>query len=131
MTMSTRVTKLTPPGEGHVVNLGAARERARLTRCRERVEGVLEQNRRAVETLFQSGLVFSRSGSKAGRDLLGAHQQLLRMADVVGRAERGQTFDPLPAAELDTLFCDIERLLEKTSEIARRNRSLFTSRRGH
>ncbi len=113
-----------------VIPLDAVRERQRLTHYRERAEAVLAQNRAALDRLFESGLIFTRSGARIGRELLRAHQHLLKVADMVNRAprENGAPLEPLIAG--DALFDEIEALLEKTSAIARRNKSLFQSKPG-
>lgn len=110
-----------------VVALATVRERHRLSRCRQRIEGVIEHNRRAMEALFGSGQLFTRSGSKVGRELLLTHQKLLRLTDQLGHAEKDQGAGPLSAGEVAALMNDVERLLEKSSDLARRNRALFSS----
>lgn len=128
--MSLSLFEAQSSGDDRVVELTTVRERRRLSRCRQRIESVIEHNRRAMEALFDSGQVFTRSGSRVGRELLLAHQKLLRLTDQVGHAEKDQVSGLLPAGEVDALMGDVERLLEKTSELARRNRALFTSRPG-
>lgn len=123
--MPSRVSKPTESGTC-VVQLDSVRERHRLERYRDRVQSVLDHNRLAVTRLYESGLLFSRHGTKVGRDLLRAHQHLLRVADLIARAEKlGVTGLPAPTPEFEQLFDEIEALLEKTGEIARRNKSLF------
>lgn len=108
-----------------VIELEAARERLRLHRYGERVQAALDQNRGALQRLFDSGLVFTRSGSRAGRDLLLAHQHLLKVADVLTHALRSER--PAASSHLEELFGELDVLLEKTSAIARRNKALFRS----
>jgi hypothetical protein len=106
-----------------VIDLNAVRERRRLTRYRERAQAVLAQNREALQRLFDTGLVFTRHGSRVGRELLQAHQHLLRVVDMASRSGSGADLVDERAA----LFSEIEELLEKSRAIARRNRSLFQS----
>ncbi len=125
--MANRVRQTsTEDAQAGVVDLGAARERQRFSRCRGRVDAVLEHHRRALARLFESGLVFTRHGSRVGQELLRAQQHLLRVSDLIGREGRddgGRT-----ATGLDALFEEVESLLEKTSAIARRNKELFQTR---
>jgi hypothetical protein len=127
--MSNRLTKLQAPLPERVVDLGAARDRQRFERYRLRTEAVLDDNRQAMQRLFESGHLFSRHGTRIGRDLLRGHQHLLRVHDLIHRGSaRGDA--PRTPAELDALFEEIESLLEKTSAIARRNKGLFQSTPG-
>lgn len=111
---------------GQVVNLGAARELLRLRRYRERVDAITGSNRRALNRLFESGMVFTRSGSKAGRDLLRAHQNLLKVADLLGRTEEhfrdGAGMEP---EELESLFRQLDEMLDQSSVLARRHKKHF------
>lgn len=130
--MSTRGRKATAPRRqrrplGAVIDLESARERLRLQRCVERVQQALSQNRQALQRLFETGLVFTRSGTRAGRDLLLAHQHLLRMADALALAAGDGWPGNRTATDLEELFEELDALLEKATAIARRNRSLFRS----
>ena len=120
---SVRSTPATS-GPGEVVDLATAREHRRLGRYRDRAQAVLEKNRAALRQLFESGVVFTRHGSRVGRDLLQAHQNLLRVVDM---ASRPQAAGAAALAKGDNLFRLIEELLEKTSVIEERNKALFQS----
>jgi hypothetical protein len=109
---------------GNVVDLEVAREHRRFLKYRERAERVLAENRSALQRLFDSGVVFTRHGSRVARDLLQAHQNLMRAVDISSREtelEEGDIESP------ETLFQEIEALLEKASVICQRNSSLFQS----
>jgi hypothetical protein len=109
-----------------VIELNAARERRRLICYRERAQAVLAQNRDALDRLFESGLVFTRHGSRVGRDLLQAHQHLLRVVDMATRDPK-HPHGPRVVEVGEALFREIEALLEKTNVIARRNQAMFQS----
>ena len=107
-----------------VVDLATAREHRRLSRYREKAQVVLEKNRAALRQLFESGVVFTRHGSRVGRDLLQAHQNLMKVVDI---ASRPQKAGAAALARGDNLFRVIEELLEKTSVIEERNKAMFQS----
>ncbi len=119
--MATRFRRSAPGvALAQVVDLGAARVRQRFAGYQGRVELLLDGHRRALGRLFESGLVFTRHGCKAARELLRAQQMLLRASDLMAQD------DPVrPACDLELLFKDIEALLEKTSAIARRHHTYF------
>jgi hypothetical protein len=68
-----------------VVDLADARDGRRLRDLHLRLGASLDRNRGALARLFQSGLVFTRAGSRLGRELLLAHQHLLRAGDLLAR----------------------------------------------
>ena len=68
-----------------VVDLSAARDARRLSEFQARCRAVDELNRKALSRLFQSGLLYTRQGSRLGRDLLLAHQHLLKVGDLLAR----------------------------------------------
>ncbi|ACG75049.1 conserved hypothetical protein [Anaeromyxobacter sp. K] len=100
-----------------VVDLAQARESRRLRELQARCRGVDEVNRRGLSRLFQSGLIFTRQGARLGRDLLLAHQHLLRVADLLAR------IGELPAEEAgdaDPLYAEAQSLLARTTELTAR-----------
>lgn len=108
--------------DGNVVDLEVAREHRRFLRYRQRAELVLAENRAALQRLFDSGVVFTRHGSRVARDLLQAHQNLMRAVDI---SSRENEVDESDIESPETLFQEIEALLEKASVICQRNSSLF------
>jgi hypothetical protein len=101
-----------------VVDLARARDARRLRELQARCKGVDEVNRKALGRLFQTGLVFTRSGARLGRDLLLAHQHLLRASDLLARIAE------LPAdaadAEAAALYDEAQGLLSRTAELTAR-----------
>ncbi len=112
----TRKARAVPP----VVDLAQARDARRLRELQERCGAVDEVNRKALGRLFQTGLVFTRQGARLGRDLLLAHQHLLRVSDLLARiAEMPES----SADEAAVLYGEAQGLLARTVEL--------TARTGH
>jgi hypothetical protein len=109
---------------GNVIDFEMAREHRRFLKYRERAERVLAENRSVLQRLFDSGVVFTRHGSRVARDLLQAHQNLMRAVDISSRETDAEESD---IASPEPLFQEIEALLEKASVICQRNSSLFQS----
>lgn len=109
----TRKSRAAPP----VVDLAQARDARRLRELQERCGAVDEVNRKALARLFQSGLVFTRQGARLGRDLLLAHQHLLRVADLLARIAEM----PVASAEdAAVLYGEAQGLLARTVELTAR-----------
>ncbi len=76
-------------------------------------------NRKSLARLFQSGLVYTRQGARLGRDLLLAHQHLLRASDLLARIAE------LPVApadgEANALYDEAQSLLARTAELTARS----------
>ena len=72
-----RVRRETP-----VIELARARDARRHVEYTRRTRQVIDANKRALGRLFQSGLIYSRVGARLARDLLLAHQHLLKVADL-------------------------------------------------
>ena len=99
-----------------VVDLAEAREAFRLREFRARCRTVDEVNRKALAQLFQSGLIYTRRGARLGRDLLLAHQHLLRIADVLDRL--GDVPEAPDRGEAADVYVEAQALLARTSELA-------------
>jgi hypothetical protein len=102
-----------------VVDLARARDARRLRELVDRCHAVDEMNRKSLARLFQSGLVFTRQGARLGRDLLLAHQHLLRASDLLARIAE------LPAAqqeaEAGALYDEAQALLARIAELTARS----------
>lgn len=111
----TRKARLAPP----VVDLARARDARRLRELVARCHAVDEVNRKSLARLFQTGLVFTRQGARLGRDLLLAHQHLLRASDLLARISE------LPAAADDAdagaLYDEAQSLLARIAELTARS----------
>jgi hypothetical protein len=111
-----------------VVDLAAARDDRRLRDYQSRLGTVQETNRKALSRLFQSGVIFTRAGSRLGRDLLLAHQHLIKVADLLLRLtelERGRGRD----SEAEALYAQVQALLARTSELSARSDGLLARER--
>ena len=103
------------------VNLSEARLSRRLKHYRERLNKVLTGNKRAVSRLYISGLLFTKEGSRAGRDLLLAHQHLLRAITLFDRlSHEGDIPAPRRQSEVDQIFVELDLLLQHTGELTAR-----------
>jgi len=114
-----------------VVDLADARDDRRLRDYQARLRAVVDTNRKALSRLFQSGLIFSRAGARLGRDLLLAHQHLVKVADLLSRlgdlahdGTRGRR-----DAEAEALYAQVRALLARTSELSARSDGLLARER--
>jgi hypothetical protein len=108
-------------GKSRVVHLSVIRAQSRLSAYQEAIGAVLAANRRTFGRLHESGTLFSRDGARAGRDLLLAHQHLLRVVALMQRLSarahlRGRA--ALKRFELATR--ELDRLLQRSSTLAER-----------
>ena len=101
-----------------VVDLQLARDRRRLHDYSARIRAVLEQNRGALSRLFASGSIFTRRGTRTGRDLLLAHQHLLRVEALLGKLE--DLGEAAGGEEVELIYRELDQLLEKTSQLTER-----------
>jgi hypothetical protein len=101
-----------------VVDLARARDARRVRELVARCRAVDEVNRKALGRLFQTGLVYTRSGARLGRDLLLAHQHLLRASDLLARIAEL----PPPATDRDAaaLYDEAQALLSRTAQLTAR-----------
>jgi hypothetical protein len=105
-----------------VVDLANARDGRRLRELRVRLRANVERNKRALARLFQSGLVYTRAGARLGRELLLAHQHLLRAGDLLGRLDEGAgRREP----EGEALERQVVAVLDRTSELYARSDGLL------
>jgi hypothetical protein len=117
--------------QGAIVDLAEARDDHRLRDYQARLRTVQETNRKALARLFQSGLIFSRAGARLGRDLLLAHQHLLRVGDLLSRlgdlgSRAGRSRRD---AEAEALYAQVQALLARTSELSARSDGLLARER--
>lgn len=111
-----------------VVDLAEAREHHRRRRSERRVREVLEDNRAALSRLFATGLIFTQKGSRTGRDLLAAHHALLKVIDLVARAEESEAgFGTLERKSAD-LFHALEAQLVRTAQLTVRTGEFISGR---
>ena len=106
-----------------VVDLSAARDARRLREFQARCRAVDEQNRKSLSRLYQSGLVYTRQGARLGRDLLLAHQHLLRVSDLLLRI--GDIAGPAAAVDAEALYDEAGELLARTAKLTSRTGLVF------
>jgi hypothetical protein len=106
-----------------VVDLGAAREARRLREFQARARAVDELNRKALGRLYQTGLVFTRQGARLGRDLLLAHQHLLRVGDLLIRI--GELAGPAAVRDAEAFYDEARDLLARTTKLTSRTGLVF------
>jgi len=124
--MSKRRATLKAVPVAEVVNLHDARLSRRVDAYRARLDRVLKGNKRAVTRLFSTGLMFTKHGTRAGRDLLLAHEHLLRVVSLVNRlGNEGDVPAPRRAEELDAIFVELDTLLDRTSELTEHTANLL------
>jgi hypothetical protein len=111
-----------------VVDLSSVRTRKRHELAERRVRVAMDENRAALTRLFASGLIFTQKGSRAGRDLLLAHQSLLKVVDVFARlTEPGDHALRLRAEEV---FEQLDAQLARTAQLTQRTGDFLSGRRG-
>ena len=110
-----------------VIDLALVRDERRLHDFRRRSREVLDTNKRALARLFQSGLIYSRAGARLARDLLLAHQHLLKVGDLL--AQVGQLSGEGDARETEALYAEVQALLARTTELSARSDVLLARRR--
>jgi hypothetical protein len=90
-----------------------------LARYRVKIDRVLRANRAAVERLFTSGTLFSRQGLATSRELLSAHEQLLRVIAIIDQLHhQGDVPAPRRAEEIAAMVEELEQLLLRTDELS-------------
>ena len=105
-----------------VVDLADVRDGRRRRELQLRLRATVERNKRAIAKLFQSGAVYTRSGARLGRELLLAHQHLLKVGDLLARIEEGGGGDE---AEVGALERQVVAVLERTRELYARSDGLL------
>lgn len=102
-----------------VVDLASERGRRKLRGYENRIRRVLAVNRLAVTRLFGSGLLFTRQGTRAGRELLLAHQHLLKVVDVLDDLAGLDGAESRPGVAV-AMYEELDALLTRTSQLSAR-----------
>jgi hypothetical protein len=100
-----------------VVDLAQARGARRLRDLGERCRELDEATRRNLTCLFRCGTIFTRHGSRLGRELLLSHQHLLAAAALLARASDCDASAP---EEADALYHEASALVARSTQIIAR-----------
>lgn len=112
-----------------MVDLSSIRAERRREQAEERVRDAMEENRAALSRLFSSGLIFTQKGSRAGRDLLLAHQALLRTADLFARLEEPRARDDAALKHrAEEVFAHLDAQLARTTQLTARTGEFLSGR---
>lgn len=112
----------------NIVSLAEAREARRLDAYKERLDRVLKSNKRSIGRLYSTGAIFTKQGCRAGRDLLLAHEHLLRVVTLIARlSDAGDVPAPSGPKELANIFSELDVLLEQTAQLTQQTGELLES----
>jgi hypothetical protein len=104
-----------------IVQLAEIREKRRMSSYQEKIFRVLESNRRALGRLYSTGALFSRQGVRAGRDLLLAHQNLLKVVSLLnGLADATEVCALARTQNVESVYRQLDGLLDRTCELTHR-----------
>ncbi|HYY53122.1 MAG TPA: hypothetical protein VE755_09625 [Myxococcales bacterium] len=116
-------------GAAMVVDLSSVRAQRRREQAEERVRDAMDENRAALARLFASGLIFTQKGARAGRDLLLAHQALLRTADLFARlVEPSARDDAALKHRAEEVFAHLDSQLARTAQLTARTGEFLSGR---
>jgi hypothetical protein len=112
-----------------VVDLSSVRAQRRREMAERRVRGAIDDNRAALSRLFATGLIFTQKGARAGRDLLLAHQALLRTADLFARlVEPSARDDASLKHRAEEVFAHLDSQLARTAQLTARTGEFLSGR---
>lgn len=104
-----------------VVDFAQLRARHRLATWRRKIDVVVDSNRRAIGRLYSTGALFSAEGARIGRDLLLAHQNLLKVRKLLERlADDGVVPAPRRPIDAEAVYRELGALLDRTSTLTHR-----------
>lgn len=109
------------PEEGaKIVDFSLIANRKRIRESGDKINEVLENNRKAIERLFSTRMIFEEKGAAAGRDLLLAHQYLLRITKLLRVLDKMEGKIDYDAPEIQIIFSELDDLLNKTNTLTSR-----------
>ena len=111
-----------------VVDLSSVRAQRRRVLAERRVRSSLEENRAALSRLFSTGLIFTQKGARAGRDLLLAHQALLKVVDLIARLEPPARQDAALKNRAEEVFAHLDAQLARTAQLTARTGEFLSGR---
>jgi hypothetical protein len=111
--------------ETPVIQLARAREARQLAEYQRRTRQVIDANKRALARLFQSGVIYSRVGARLARDLLLAHQHLLKVGDLLTRLAEVESPERFDA---QAVYEEVQALLSRTTTLTARSEGVLARR---
>ena len=112
-----------------VVDLSSVRAQKRRELAERRVRAAMDENRAALSRLFSSGLIFTQKGARAGRDLLLAHQALLKVVDLFARlVEPSSRDDAALKGRAEDVFAHLDAQLARTAQLTARTGDFLSGR---
>ena len=112
-----------------VVQLSSVRALKRRELAEQRVRTALDENRAALARLFSSGLIFTQKGARAGRDLLLAHQALLKVVDLFTRlVDPSARDDAALKTRAEEVFDHLDAQLARTAQLTARTGDFLSGR---
>lgn len=128
---SGRKTSKARRATASVVDLSSVRAQKKRELAERRVRTAMTENRHALTRLFASGLIFTQKGSRAGRDLLLAHQALLKVVDVFTRlTDAAASDDHALKSRAEEVFGTLDAQLARTAQLTQRTGEFLSGRRG-
>ncbi len=121
----TLTARTTARRETPVIELARVRDERRLVDYQRSTRQVIEGNKRALSRLFQSGLIYSRVGARLARDLLLAHQHLLKAGDLLARLSE---VDSPERFDAESVYGEVQALLSRTSALTARSEGVLARR---
>lgn len=112
-----------------VVDLSSIRALKRRELAERRVRSALDENRAALARLFGTGLIFTQKGARAARDLLSAHQSLLKTVDLFARLiEPHARDDHALKHRAEEVFAHLDAQLARTAQLSARTGEFLAGR---
>ena len=112
-----------------IVDLSSVRTQKRRQLDERRVRGALDDNRAALTRLFGTGLIFTQKGARAGRELLLAHQALLKVVDIFTRLVDPSSLDDQALKHrAEEVFENLDAQLARTAQLTARTGEFLSGR---
>jgi hypothetical protein len=112
-----------------IIDLASVRALRRRELAERRVRNAMDENRGALSRLFSTGLIFTQKGARAGRDLLLAHQALLRSADLFARLlDPMSRHDAALKQRAEDLLAHLDGQLARTAQLTARTGEFLAGR---
>lgn len=97
--------------QGQVIELSEVRARRHLLRSEAKIQRMLDSNRRSLDRLAVTGILYTPTGVRTGRDLLRVHGYLLRILSLITSVRTGAR------PEEADVYDEVEGLLERTRSL--------------